>query len=180
MVYVFLAEGFEIVEALAVVDVLRRAKIETATVGIGGKAVKSSNGITVTCDKEENEIGLMDDIEAIVLPGGMPGTINLDNSATVHSFLEFADEKKLLIAAICAAPSVLGKKGFLKDKKATCFPGFEEYLYGADYTGGFVEKDSNIITAKGMGVAVDFGLEIVSYLRDKQLSESIRKSIQSK
>lgn len=180
MVYVFLADGFEVVEALAVVDVLRRAKIETATVGIGGKRIKSSNNIEIACDKVDEEISLMDDIEGIVLPGGLPGTTNLDNSNTVDAFINFSIENKLLVAAICAAPSVLGKRNLLDGKNATCYPGFEKYLYGANYTAAFVEKDGNIITGKGMGVAVDFGLEIVSYLRSKELAESIKSSIQSR
>lgn len=180
MVYVFLADGFETCEALACVDILRRAKIETQTVGVGNKKIISSQKIEVTADKTEDEISFLDDIEGIVLPGGMPGTLNLENSKVVNSFIDFANEKKLLIAAICAAPSVLGKKGLLKEKKATCFPGFEEYLSGAEYTGSFVERDENIITGKGMGVANDFALEIVAYLRDRELAESINKSIQSK
>lgn len=180
MVYVFLADGFETVEALACVDVLRRAGIETVTVGVSGKSITSSQKIEVVCDRDEEEISVLDDVEGIVLPGGMPGTVNLENSAVVNSFVDFANENKLLIAAICAAPSVLGKKNLLNGKKATCFPGFEEYLYGADYTGSFVEKDGNIITAKGMGVAVDFGLEIVAYLRGRKTADKIKSSIQSR
>jgi len=180
MVYVFLANGFETVEALACVDILRRAKIETKTVGVGYKDITSSQKIPVLCDELDLRIGFLDDIEAIVLPGGMPGTTNLDESEIVHRFIDDAANKNILIAAICAAPLILGKKGLLKGKKATCFPGFEKYLEGADYTGNSVETDGNIITGKGMGVAVDFALEIVAYLRGRDIADEIKTSIQSK
>ena len=119
MVYVFLANGFETVEALACVDVLRRAGIETVTVGIESKTINSSQNIKVICDKAEDEISVLDDVEGIVLPGGMPGTKNLDKSVVVNTFIDFAIENGLLVAAICAAPSVLGKRGLLSGKKAT-------------------------------------------------------------
>ena len=180
MVFVFLADGFETVEALACVDVLRRAKIETVTVGVDRSEIISSQNISVKCDTVDNRIGILDDIDAVVLPGGMPGTVNLENSSTVNQFIDYAYEKNILIAAICAAPSILGKKGLLKGKKATCFPGFEQYLDGAVYTGNSVEKDGNIITGKGMGVAVDFGLEIVAQIKGRELADSIKASIQSK
>ncbi len=179
MVYLFLADGFETVEALACVDILRRAKIEIATVGIENKTVISSQNIKVECDKTENEIGVLDDVVAVILPGGMPGTLNLEKNSTVQEFIDFAAENDILIAAICAAPSILGKKGLLKGKKATCYPGFEEYLIGADYTGKSVEKDGNIITGKGMGVANNFALEIVSSIKGKSLADEIKASIQS-
>jgi len=180
MVYVFLADGFETVEALACVDILRRAEIETVTVGVGREIINSSQSIPVKCDELDSRVGLFDDIEAIVLPGGMPGTVNLEQNATVNKFIDYAVKKNILICAICAAPSILGKKGLLKNKKATCFPGFEKYLDKAEYTGSSVEKDGNIITGKGMGVAVDFALEIVSSLRDETLAQNIKKSIQCK
>ena len=179
MVYLFLADGFETVEALACVDILRRAEIDVKTVGINGLNITSSQRIKVSCDTTDREISISDGVDGIILPGGMPGTLNLEASDTVQSFLDYAETNKLLIAAICAAPSVLGKKGLLKGKKATCFPGFEEFLQGADYTGNPVERDGNIITARGMGVANDFALEIVSFLKSRELAEKIDKSIQS-
>ena len=180
MVYVFLANGFETVEALACVDILRRADIETVTVGVGSKNITSSQSIPVECDETDLRIGFLDDIEAIVLPGGMPGTVNLEESKVVQDFIDFAVKRNIIIGAICAAPSILGKKGLLKNKNATCFPGFEKYLSNAVYTGNSVEKDGNIITGKGMGVAVDFALEIVACLRGRELADSIKKSIQAK
>lgn len=180
MVYLFLANGFETVEALAVVDILRRAEIETVTVGVDSKEIVSSQKIKVECDELDSRIGCLDDIDAVILPGGMPGTINLENSKIVSQFIDYASENNILIAAICAAPSILGKRGLLKGKKATCFPGFEKYLDGAEYTGNSVEKDGNIITGKGMGVAVDFALEIVSEIKGRDLAERIKASIQCK
>ena len=181
MVYVFLADGFETVEALACVDFLRRADIETVTLGVGGKkSITSSQKIKIECDDIDANIRFLGDIDAIILPGGMPGTINLEDSLAVRDSIEFAVKNNILIAAICAAPSILGKMGLLVGKKATCFPGFEKYLEGAEYTGNSVEKDGNIITGKGMGVAVDFGLEIVASLKSRELADKIRASIQSK
>lgn len=180
MVYLFLANGFETVEALSCVDILRRADIETVTVGVDGKEIISSQNILVTCDEVISNVGYLDDIEAVVLPGGMPGTVNLENNKTVQQFIDYADKKSILIAAICAAPSILGKKGLLKGKKATCFPGFEKYLDGAEYTGNSVEKDGNIITGKGMGVAVDFALEIVSEIKGRDEADRIKASIQAR
>ena len=180
MVYVFLANGFETVEALATVDILMRAQIETITVGVGSKDIVSAQLIPVKCDVRDTNIGFLDDIEAIILPGGQPGTNNLDESEIVHKFIDYAANKGILISAICAAPMILGKKGLLEGKKATCFPGIEKFLKGAQYTANFVEKDGNIITGKGMGVAVDFALEIVAYLRGRELADEIKATIQSK
>jgi 4-methyl-5(b-hydroxyethyl)-thiazole monophosphate biosynthesis len=180
MVYVFLANGFETVEALACVDILRRAEIETVTVGVNYPEITSSQSIPVRCDEIDSKIGLYDDIEAIILPGGMPGTVNLEESQIVRDFIDFAVKKDILIGAICAAPSILGKMGLLAGKRATCFPGFEKYLEGAEYTGNSVETDGKIITGKGMGVAVDFALEIVAALRGRELADRINKAIQSK
>ena len=125
MIYIFLAEGFEECEALAPIDILRRAGLDVKTVGIGSKIVTGSHNIPIVCDLEETELST-ENLEAVILPGGMPGTLNLENSPTVQKFLEFAAKNQLIIAAICAAPSILGHKGLLKGKKATCFTGFEK------------------------------------------------------
>lgn len=177
MVYVFLADGFEIIEALATVDMLRRAKIETRTVGVTGSAPVSSCGIKVSADMLIDEFDFYD-VEAIVLPGGMPGTLNLEASDAVQNAIDNAVNTNSFICAICAAPSILGHKGLLNGREATCFPGFEEALVGAVLSDKYVVTHDNIITARGAGVSVDFGLEIVSQLRGKELSDEIRKSIQ--
>ena len=178
MVYIFLAEGFEIVEAMAPIDMLRRAKIDVRSVGVGGREIKSSCGVPVIADMAESEVTLDDSLDGVILPGGMPGTLNLEKSETVQRALDFAVESGKLICAICAAPSVLGHKGILKGKEAVCFPGFEDTLEGAEVSESFVCYDGNIITAKGAGVATQFGLKIVEALSGKESAEAIRSSIQ--
>ena len=120
MYYVFLAEGFEEVEALAPIDIMRRADIEVYTVGVGHKTVTGSHGIPVVADVIDCEIGPDSDCEGIILPGGMPGTLNLEKADTVQKFIDYCAENGKLLAAICAAPSVLGHKGLLNGKKAVC------------------------------------------------------------
>ena len=180
MVYVFLANGFEETEAIAPIDIMRRAGLEVCTVGVGGETAKSTHGINVVCDMAEDKLSADSDFEAIVLPGGMPGTLNLENSEKVQSFIDRAVKENKLIGAICAAPSILGHKGILSGKKATCFPGFEEDLKGADVKADGVCLDGNIITAKGAGVALDFGFEIVKYLVNDETANKIKKTMQCK
>lgn len=177
MVYVFLADGFEIIEALAPVDMLKRAKIETKLVGVTGEIVTSSCGVAVKTDMLIDDFDFYD-VEAIVLPGGLPGAENLDNCKALQGIIDNASNTNSLICAICAAPFILGKKGLLSGKKAICFPGYEEYLEGAEISEDFVVTDGKIITAKGAGVSVDFGLEIVKQLRGEELSNEIRAKIQ--
>ena len=178
MVYCYLANGFEEIEALAPVDLLRRAGIDVKTVGVGGSVITSSHGIPVTADLTEAQALLENDLAAVILPGGMPGTLNLEASACVQAALDYANAKGSLICAICAAPSVLGHKGLLQEKEAICFPGFEKDLLGATVSDKAIVTDGNIITAKGAGVAVDFGLAIVAALKDAATAESIRSAIQ--
>lgn len=179
MVYVFLADGFEIIEALAPVDMLRRAKIDVKTVGVSSEIVTSSCGVGVKCDMTIDEFDFYD-VEAVVLPGGMPGTLNLENSSAVQKVIDNANNTNAFICAICAAPSILGHKGLLSGKKAVCFPGFENSLEGCESSCEYVVTDGKFITAKGAGVCIDFGLEIVKQLRGGELSDEIRKSIQSR
>lgn len=179
MVYVFLADGFEIIEALAPVDILRRAKIDVKTVGVSSEIVTSSCGVGVKCDMTIDEFDFYD-VEAVVLPGGMPGTLNLENSSAVQKVIDNANNTNAFICAICAAPSILGHKGLLSGKKAVCFPGFENSLEGCESCCEYVVTDGKFITAKGAGVCIDFGLEIVKQLRGGELSDEIRKSIQSR
>ena len=167
MVYCFMADGFEETEAIAPVDMLRRAGVTVKTVGIGKSVITGSHGISVICD-----------LDGVSLPGGMPGTLNLDASQAVHSAVDFAVSHQKLVCAICAAPSILGRKGLLSGKKAIAFPGFEKELEGAIISKDPVVKDGVFITAKGAGVAVDFGLEIVAALVSRAKSDEIRSSIQ--
>lgn len=178
MIYVFLADGFEETEAIAPIDLLRRAEKEVVTVGIKNDDVRSSHGIPVLCDATDLQVELDERLEMIVLPGGMPGTLNLEANPVVQSAIDYCAEKNLPIGAICAAPSILGKRGVLKGKSATCFPGFEKYLDGASVSEEKVVTDGNITTAAGAGVAVEFGLRLVEVLCGKERSEAIRRSIQ--
>lgn len=177
MVYLFLAEGFEITEAMAPLDMMRRAKIDVRTVGVMGKNVTASCGVKVEADLEIDEID-MKDCEMVVLPGGMPGSENLRDSEQVSKAVDYAAENGLYMCAICAAPMVLGLKGLLNGKKATCFPGFEDKLIGAEYTGDGVTADGKVITAKGAGRSVEFGLAIVEALRGKDTAMDVKSKIQ--
>ena len=172
MIYLFLAEGFEEVEALCPLDVIRRAGLEITTVGI----VRGSHGICVKADITDRDYSDAAP-DAVILPGGMPGTLNLDASAVVHGALDSAVLNGKYIAAICAAPMILGKRGLLSGKSAICYPGFEDKLVGARISDKRVVKDGKIITAAGMGVALEFGLEIVSALLGKEASDKIRKGV---
>lgn len=176
MIYLFLANGFEEVEALCPLDLIRRAGLEIKTVGVGQKAITGAHGITVETDMTDNE--LCDEAPtAVILPGGMPGTTNLDASAVVHKALDDANRTGALVAAICAAPSILGKRGDLQGKEAICFPGFEQFLEGATVSANKVVQDGRHITAAGMGVALDFGLAIVSYFCGEEKAAALKAAI---
>lgn len=162
MIYVLLAEGFEEVEALAPVDIMKRAEIEVKTAGVGGREVCGAHGIGVISDMAAKDIELSD-VEGIILPGGMPGTLNLQNDEYVNKLIDYCAENELLIAAICAAPMILGEKGLLSEKEAVCFPGFEDKLDGAELCDSSVVVCENVITAKGVGAALEFGAAIVDY-----------------
>ena len=177
MTVVLLANGFEEIEALTPVDVLRRAGVHTVTASINATAeVKGSHGITVIADTLASEIDA-DELEALILPGGMPGSLNLDASAQTDRLLEAALSSGSRIAAICAAPLVLGRRGLLLGKRATCYPGFEHELEGATVVDAPVVTDGNITTAKGMGAALPFSLELVSLLASRENAENISKGI---
>ena len=180
MVYCFLADGFEEVEAIAPVDMLRRAGVEVKTVGVTGDVISGSHGIKVTPDIDIKDIVLDDTLEAVILPGGRPGATNLEENADVQKAIDFADANGKYICAICAAPQILGHKGLVKGKEAIAYPGFECELEGAIISEDYVVLDGNIITAKGAGVATEFGLKIVSVLKDAELADKIGKAIQMK
>ena len=177
MGYVFLADGFEESEALVPVDILRRGGIEVKTVSAGGERVTGSHGITVVCDITADKADKKG-LSAVVLPGGMPGTLNLEKNGYVQDFIDFAVKNSLYIGAICAAPSILGHKGILDGKNAVCFPGFESALAGAVLSSAPVVRDGNIITACGAGAAFDFGFELLSALTgDSEKTEALKKSM---
>ncbi|MBO7402944.1 MAG: DJ-1/PfpI family protein [Lachnospiraceae bacterium] len=181
-VYVLLADGFEEIEALTPVDVLRRAGVDTVTVSImGRKSVNGSHGIIVEADKvlgTDITRDRMTDADMLVLPGGGKGTENLAASEDVAEIAKTFDKEEKYLAAICAAPSVYGRLGLLSGKKATCFPGFEKYLTDAEATGDFVVRDGRFITAKGMGASLDFALELVKVLVSEEKAGELASKIQ--
>lgn len=176
-VAVFFADGCEEIEGLTVVDMLRRANLEVVGVSVNGsKEIHGSHDIIFQADTvlEETDI---DSYDGVVLPGGLKGTENLAAHAGVVSAVqEFAKAGKL-VAAICAAPSVLGQAGVLKGKHATCHPGWEEKLTGAVTSQESVVTDGNIITSRGMGTAIDFSLAMIQYLADEETVANVRKGI---
>lgn len=175
MFYLFLAEGFEEIEALCPLDLLRRAGVDVRTVGIGGKIITGAHGISVAADLDDS--AALSGMEGVILPGGMPGTRHLAASPAVISALRTASAEGKWICAICAAPSVPGRLGLLRGRRAVCFPGFEAELEGAIHTDARVERDGNFITAVGMGAAAEFGLAIVSALRGSAAAEKLRASV---
>lgn len=177
MIYVFLAEGFEETEALAPVDLLRRSGKTVITVGVGDNVVTSSHGIPVVTDTIAQEIILDDNLEMIVLPGGMPGTLNLEKSQYVQNAIDFCVQNNKFIGAICAAPSILGHKGLLNGKKAVCYTGFETQLTGAIIEDGLTAEDGIFITARGAGAAIEFGLKLVEKAVSPEESTRQRKAI---
>lgn len=163
-VYVFLAEGFEEIEAGTPVDILRRAGIDVSFVSIDNKDfVKGARNITVKADEKLSEID-RDAADLIILPGGMPGTTNLYNCAELIDLVKDYNNRGKRIAAICAAPTIFGKIGLLKGKKAVCYPGMEEDLTGAIVCYDSVVTDGNITTSRGMGTAIEFSLELLKLL----------------
>ena len=160
MIIVLLADGFVEIEALTPVDMLRRAKLDVKTVGVNGKIAVGSHGSPVVCDITADEVDL-DKVSMAVFPGGMPGSLNLDAAPFTDKVIEAVTKNNGRLAAICAAPLVLGRRGLLNGKKATCFPGFESELAGATVTGEDFVTDGNITTGKGMEYSLPFAKELV-------------------
>lgn len=182
MVYIILADGFEEIEAIEPADIMRRAEIKVTTVSImPSKQVKGAHGITIEADAMMADIlqnGVApSDMELLMLPGG-EGHILLDECNEVHALLNDALIQNKYIAAICAAPSILGKKQILIDKKACCYPGFEKYCYGAEITGEKAVVDGRIITGRGPGAAAEFGFAIVTLLKGSETAAQLREAMQ--
>lgn len=177
MFYIFLAEGFEETEALATLDVMRRAGLDVKTVGVTGEFVTSTHKVTVKADIKPETVNY-DDIEGVVLPGGMPGTLNLEKSDCVINCVKNCYDNNKIVAAICAAPSIFGHLGILKGKKATCFPGFETELDCAEYTAAHTTVDGKIITGKGAGCAIEFGHAIVKSALSQDIADKVIEDMQ--
>ncbi|MCR5255038.1 MAG: DJ-1/PfpI family protein [Acetatifactor sp.] len=176
-VAVFLAEGFEEIEALTVSDILRRAKVPVENVSISAAtSVTGSHGIKVEADKTFDEVDF-DELDMIVLPGGMPGSLNLEAFEPLMKKVDEFYEKGKYVAAICAAPQILGHKGILEGKRACCSAGFEGELKGAEVTYERVEKSGNLITSRGMGTAIDFALCIAEIYVGSEASAALSKKI---
>ena len=177
-VYLFLAQGFETIEALTVVDILRRADVPIKTVSITEyNQVESTHKIKVEADAVFTECDFVD-ATMLVLPGGMPGTANLEAHEGLCNLIEEAVKKDIKVAAICAAPSILGKKGLLSGRDATVYPGFETYLKDANVLDREVVVDGNFITGRGMGTTIDFALTILEELGYKETAQKVGRAIQ--
>ena len=176
MVYVLLAEGFEEVEALTPVDLLRRAGVETRLVGVTGATVCGARGINVVTDLSMDEVDLAK-ADMLVLPGGMPGTTNLAKSPAVEALVRRTLEHGGRAAAICAAPSVLAQYGLLAGRRATCYPGFENRCTGAHMVDADVVTDGPITTGRALGAAMAFALELVRLLTDEQTAARTAEEI---
>ena len=176
-VAVLLADGFEEIEALTVVDILRRASVYVDTVSITDEyKVRGSHGINVQTEDLFDEVNFVE-FDMIVLPGGMPGTTNLDEHPGVKRVVEDYVTSGKYVAAICAAPSLLGGMGLLKGKRAACYPSVEDKLSGAVISRLPVVQDGNIITSRGMGTAIDFALKLTEILFDREKAEELAASI---
>lgn len=173
----FLANGFEEIEAISVIDILRRAEIDIKTVGISDEYITGAHGIKIKCDIKDERFVFCDDIQVIIFPGGMPGTLNLQNSKLIKNVIKIALDKKIYIAAICAAPIILGQLGVLDGKKAICYPGFESQILKANIYDQPICVDEKFITAKGPGVAVNFALKIVEVLKGRDIVKNLEKEL---
>lgn len=178
MIYVFLANGFEEIEAIAPIDLLRRAELDVVTVGIGDQGITGAHGISVLTDITDLQVVLSDSIDMIVLPGGMPGTLNLEKNLVVQATIDYCIDNDIYIAAICAAPSILGHKNLLEGRKATAYPGFETQLGNVVLADESVVVDGKFITARGAGVAIEFSLKLVELLEGATASNKMRMALQ--
>lgn len=176
MVYLFMADGFEEVEGLTVVDILRRADVDIQTVSMMNRRnVISSHQVELLADILFED--LTEEAEMLILPGGIPGTPNLKAHEGLDAYIRNAAEKGIYLAAICAAPTVYGAKGLLQGRKATCYPGMEDELLGARVSYEPVVTDGNFITSRGLGTAIDFGLKLAELLKGKEVADSIAQKI---
>jgi 4-methyl-5(b-hydroxyethyl)-thiazole monophosphate biosynthesis len=178
-VLICIADGCEEIEALTVVDLLRRAGVQIDMVSVmNKKSVTGSHGIVFETDRNAMEIGTdIDSYDGIILPGGMPGTNYLRESSFVLNTVAKFDKEKKLVAAICAAPTVLAYAGVLRGKRATSFPGMDTEMKGVDYKAEEVVVDENIITSRGMGTAIPFGLELIKHLLDEVTAKRMGETI---
>ncbi|MBO5364791.1 MAG: DJ-1/PfpI family protein [Clostridia bacterium] len=177
MIYILLADGFEEIEMITPLDMLRRAGIPVQTVGITGEEVEGAHGIRIAADILPEDVKL-EEAQGVILPGGMPGTTNLQGSDFVRNLVRHCANETKLVGAICAAPMILGELGLLENREAVCFPGFEEHLKGATVKACPVAVDGNVITARGAGAAPEFGTELVNYFKGVGEGEKLLAQMQ--
>jgi len=176
MVYILVAEGFEEIEVIAPTNILRRAKIDVTTVGIGSKTVLGSHSIPLVTDITDAEFDFSDAL-MLVLPGGNTGVENLNKSTVVHDAIDYCMQKGLFIAAICAAPVILAKKGLLKGKTVTAYPSVIKELEGAIICDEPVVRDGNVITGKSAGTAPEFAFELIKVLSTLEEADQVRSDL---
>jgi 4-methyl-5(b-hydroxyethyl)-thiazole monophosphate biosynthesis len=180
-VCVLLAQGLEEIEAITIIDVLRRAEVDVVTLGVEGTGtegldVKGSHNVVLRADKPLSA-GAQEAWDMVILPGGMPGSTNLRDNPAVRSLLQRQHQGGRKVGAICAAPIALAAAGVLEGKMATCYPGFEKELLGAKYTTDRVVRDGLVLTSRGPGTAMEFALNIVADLRGKSVAEALRQGM---
>ncbi|CCU80643.1 4-methyl-5(B-hydroxyethyl)-thiazole monophosphate biosynthesis enzyme [Halanaerobium saccharolyticum subsp. saccharolyticum DSM 6643] len=171
-----LAKGFEEIEAVTNIDVLRRAGLDVLTAGIGSREIEGDHEIKIETDIEISDVNA-EDFDAVVLPGGMPGAANLRDSNQLRNIIKKLNEDNKLCAAICAAPIVLEAAGILDGKNATSYPGFDKDMTSCNYQEDRVVIDGNLITGRGPGVAMEFAMTLVEYLLDKETKDELEKSM---
>jgi len=175
---IIISPGFEEIEAITPIDILRRSGLEVITLGIGSKSVKGSHNIVIETDFLIDDYIDVDDLEGIVIPGGMPGATNIVNSTAAIKIVEKTYNKNCLVAAICASPGVvLGPLGLLVNRDFTCYPSFEDRVEGGIFLEQSVVVSDNIITSRGPGTAMEFSLAIVSYLISKEKADIISTAL---
>jgi 4-methyl-5(b-hydroxyethyl)-thiazole monophosphate biosynthesis len=174
MIYIFLAQGFEETEAIGAVDILRRGGIDIRTVGVEDRMVIGSHQIPIMCDLTISQVE-KGNITGVILPGGQPGVDNLAKSTKLYDIIQYAYQNGLLMGAICAAPILFGRWGFLKNRQAVCYPGLEHELKGAKLVASAAVRDGNIITGKGPGATLDFALLIGAALAGERKMKEVKE-----
>lgn len=179
MVYIFLAQGFEEIEAIATIDILRKSGLKVTIVGIGGDVISGNVGVKVKADILDKDFNDFSNISSVVIPGGYGGAKRLLKSELTLKAISYCNEKGGVIGAICAGPSVLAKAGILKNKTITCYPGIESWLEDPSIkvTGKSLEKDGKVITAIGPGVTLKFAYTLVSEILDEKTSKDLEKAM---
>lgn len=175
-VAVYFGTGYEEIEALSVVDILRRGKVEVTMVGVNGKTVVSSRGVSINMDKTIDEVDHAE-IDMMVLPGGVPGVNHLEENSMLIEQLRCFKEQNKWLAAICAAPSILGKHGLLNGEVATCYPGYEKQLIGCQYVEDGVVVSNHIVTGKGAGYSISFALKLLEIIRGEEAANEVKRGM---